>query len=299
MTDTKSLPNSLLAPGFQTVSAINGSRVLPGFQVLGVRVDAVQLSDTVAQLRRWIDDRGSTTRFVAVTGMHGIAESRESSDFRRVLNAADLVVPDGMPLVWVGRTKGHRLPHRVCGSELMDDFCRVSGNSYRHFFYGGVPGVAEQLADMLHRKYGIVVAGTYSPPFRSLTEDEQNDFAARLEQSAPDVLWVGLSTPKQETWMYHQRAKLRVPVMLGVGAAFDMNSGRSRRAPQWMRECGLEWLFRLLQEPRRLGRRYLISIPKAAWFVGLELLQSSVLNSGPGSQARSTSANSTEESTAP
>lgn len=280
MTDTKSLPSSLTAARFQAVSAINASRTLPGFQVLGVRVDAVQLSDTVEQLRRWIDDRESTTRFVAVTGMHGIAESRESSDFRRVLNAADLVVPDGMPLVWVGRTKGHRLRERVCGSELMDDFCRVSGNAYRHFFYGGAPGVAEQLAKMLHKKHGIVVAGTYSPPFRPLTEDEQNDFAVRLEQSAPDVLWVGLSTPKQEKWMYQQRIKLRVPVMLGVGAAFDMNSGRSRRAPHWMRECGLEWLFRLLQEPRRLWRRYLISIPKATWFVGLELLQSSVRNSG-------------------
>lgn len=273
--------------------------MLPAFQVLGVRVDAVQLADAVAQLRRWIDDRESTTRFVAVTGMHGIAESRESSEFRRVLNAADLVVPDGMPLVWVGRTKGHRLPHRVCGSELMDDFCRVSGSAYRHFFYGGAPGVADELARTLHQKHGIVVAGTYTPPFRPLTKDEEKDSATRLEQSAPDVIWVGLSTPKQEHWMYQQRTKLRVPIMLGVGAAFDMNSGRSRRAPQWMRESGLEWLFRLLQDPRRLWRRYLISIPKTAWFVGLELLQFSLWNSGSGPRASNTSANPTGESTAP
>jgi N-acetylglucosaminyldiphosphoundecaprenol N-acetyl-beta-D-mannosaminyltransferase len=272
----------------------------PSFQVLGVRVDAVQVSDAVARLRSWIDDRRSIARFVAVTGMHGIAESRQNRQFRQVLNAADLVVPDGMPLVWLGRLKGYPLRQRVCGAELMEAFCRVSGRAYRHFFYGGAPEVAERLARVLHEKHGIVIAGAYTPPFRPLTEAEGKELASFVERTSPDVLWVGLSTPKQESWMYEQRHKLRVPVMLGVGAAFDMNSGNLRRAPKWMREHGLEWLFRLTSEPRRLWRRYLITIPKALWFVcvellGLELLKFSMPRSEPVLGGGSTTANSTGE----
>ncbi|HXW57730.1 MAG TPA: WecB/TagA/CpsF family glycosyltransferase [Candidatus Cybelea sp.] len=259
------------------------------FQVLGVRVDAVQLSDAVERLRSWIDGPQTTTRFVAVTGMHGIAESRQDSLFRLVLNAADLVVPDGMPLVWLARTKGYSLRHRVCGSELMESFCRATGNTYRHFFFGGAPGVAERLARTLQEKYGTVIAGTHTPPFRSLTAGEEDELLSSVGRASPDVLWVGLSTPKQEKWMYEHRYKLRVPVMLGVGAAFDMNSGNSRRAPEWMRESGLEWLFRLASEPRRLWKRYLITIPKAMWFVCLESMsRSSLGRNGGGTRVNST-----------
>jgi N-acetylglucosaminyldiphosphoundecaprenol N-acetyl-beta-D-mannosaminyltransferase len=154
----------------------------------------------------------------------------------------------------------------------MEAFCRASGRDYRHFFYGGGPGVAEKLAQALHEKHGIAIAGSYTPPFRPLTESEENELASQLEEASPDVLWVGLSTPKQEKWMYEHRFRLKVPLMLGVGAAFDMNSGRSRRAPLWMRERGLEWLYRVCTDPRRLWRRYLITIPQAVWFVCLELL---------------------------
>jgi N-acetylglucosaminyldiphosphoundecaprenol N-acetyl-beta-D-mannosaminyltransferase len=178
----------------------------------------------------------------------------------------------------------------------MDAFCRVSGKTYRHFFYGGAPEVAERLARILHEKYGIVIAGTYAPPFRPLTEAEGKQLASFVAGTSPDVLWVGLSTPKQENWMYEQRYKLRVAVMLGVGAAFDMNSGNLRRAPKWMREHGLEWLFRLASEPRRLWRRYLITIPKAVWFVCLELLHFSESRSEQSQGGRSTAANSTGES---
>jgi N-acetylglucosaminyldiphosphoundecaprenol N-acetyl-beta-D-mannosaminyltransferase len=270
--------------------------MLPSFQVLGVRVDAVQMSDALAILRSWIDDPRTITRFAAVTGMHGIAESRLNSQFRQVLNAADLVVPDGMPLVWLARIKGYSLRRRVCGAELMDGFCRVSGNAHRHFFYGGAPGVAEKLAQTLHEKHGIVIAGTYTPPFRSLTAAEEEELISSVERASPDVIWVGLSTPKQEQWMYEHRCRLRIPVMLGVGAAFDMNCGNLRRAPEWMRNIGLEWLFRLASEPGRLWRRYLITIPKAAWFVCLELLQSSMVRSNAAHSAGTTKANSTGDS---
>jgi N-acetylglucosaminyldiphosphoundecaprenol N-acetyl-beta-D-mannosaminyltransferase len=234
-------------------------------------VHAVQIPDVVTQMQLWIqsDVKG---RYIAVTGMHGIAESRADHDLRRALDSADLVVPDGMPLVWLGRWHRHPLKRRVYGPELMETFCRETGAMYRHFFYGGGSGTAEHLADSLHQRYGIVVAGTYSPPFRPLTHAEQRHVASYVEEVSPSVLWVGLSTPKQEKWMHQNRGKLSVPVMLGVGAAFDINSGKTRQAPVWMRENGFEWLFRLLTEPQRLWRRYLISIPRAVGLVLLELV---------------------------
>jgi N-acetylglucosaminyldiphosphoundecaprenol N-acetyl-beta-D-mannosaminyltransferase len=248
----------------------NISRENASFRVLGVRVDAIQIPDTVAAMERWILE-GRTGCYVAVTGMHGITVARQDLRFREILNQADLVVPDGMPLVWLARWHKYPLRRRVSGSELMVAFCHETGRRYRHFFYGGVPRVAEDLANILAQRDGIVVAGTYCPPFRPLSENEEKEVASHIEATVPDVLWVGLSTPKQERWMYEHRNKLRVPVMLGVGAAFDFNSGRVRRAPVWMGELGLEWLFRLLVDPRRLWRRYLVAIPKAAWSIALEL----------------------------
>ncbi len=242
----------------------------PAFRVVGVRVDAVQLPEAVARIKQWIDNR-ENGKYVAVTGMHGVAESRQDARFREILNQAALVVPDGMPLVWLGRWHGHSLRRRVTGSELMLAFCRETGPGPRHFFYGGGPDVAQDLARQLHEQFDITVAGTYTPPFRPLTEAEELDLATQVQAAAPDVLWVGLSTPKQERWMYDHRLKLNVPVILGVGAAFDMNSGRLKRAPAWMRESGLEWFYRLLSEPRRLWRRYLVTIPQSMWSISLEL----------------------------
>ncbi len=242
------------------------------FRVLGVRVHAVQIPDIVRIVEQWIRKRGST-QYVAVTGMHGVSESQADPYFREILDAAGLVIPDGMPLVWVGRLEGHRgMKRRTTGSEFMEYFCRESGSKYRHFFYGGAPGVAEELARAEQQRYGIQVAGTYCPPFRPLTQEEELEVESVIREAAPDVLWVGLSTPKQEKWMYEHRDRIQVPVMFGVGAAFDMNSGRLKRAPPWMQEAGLEWFFRLLIEPRRLWRRYVINGSKFAWAVWVEHL---------------------------
>jgi N-acetylglucosaminyldiphosphoundecaprenol N-acetyl-beta-D-mannosaminyltransferase len=238
---------------------------------LGVRVHAVQIPDVVALVQRWIEE-GTSAHFITFTGMHGVTEAHQDPRLKDIHNAADLVVPDGMPLVWLGRRHGYPLQRRVYGPELMETLCRVAGARYRHFFYGGVPGVAEQLAANLQRRYGINVAGAYAPPFRALTEKEEQGLAELVEAAAPDLLWVGLSTPKQEQWMHEHRYRLRVPVMLGVGAAFDFHTGRTKQAPSWMREHGLEWLFRLTTEPRRLWRRYLIGGSQFGWNVSLELL---------------------------
>ena len=242
----------------------------PTFRVLDVPVHAVQIPDAISQIKAWIGG-GVKGRYIAVTGMHGIAESRRDDTLRSALDSADLVVPDGTPLVWLGRWHGHALKRRVYGPELMETFCRETGSTFRHFFYGGANETADRLANSLRQRYGIVVAGTYCPPFRLLNEEEHREVASRIGEASADILWVGLSTPKQEKWMHENRSKLDVPVMLGVGAAFDINSGTTRQAPIWMRENGLEWLFRLVTEPKRLWRRYLISIPKAAALVLMEL----------------------------
>jgi N-acetylglucosaminyldiphosphoundecaprenol N-acetyl-beta-D-mannosaminyltransferase len=246
-------------------------KVKVSFPILGIPIAAWQIPDVIQEMRRWIAEDLSC-HFIAFTGLHGISEANKDARFKRILNKADLVVPDGMPLVWLGRFHGHALRRRVYGPELMETFCRETRSQYRHFFYGGAPGVAENLAAHLQEQFHIRVAGTYSPPFRELSSKEDQAIVELVNEAAPDVLWVGLSTPKQEHWMNEHHLNLRVPVLLGVGAAFDLNSGRVRQAPEWMRENGLEWLFRLFVEPRRLWKRYLVTIPSAVWSISFEIV---------------------------
>jgi N-acetylglucosaminyldiphosphoundecaprenol N-acetyl-beta-D-mannosaminyltransferase len=204
--------------------------------------------------------------------MHGISETQYDPSFKQILNSADLVLADGMPLVWLGRWHGCAMRRRVYGPELMETFCHKTGPLYRHYFYGGAPGVADRLAEILKQRCGVRSVGTYSPPFRPLSEEEKGEVDRRIQAAAPDVVWVGMSTPKQERWMYEHRPRLSVPLMAGVGAAFDFFTGTVKQAPAWMQENGLEWLFRLGQEPQRLWRRYLVLGPRFAWRVSLELL---------------------------
>lgn len=241
--------------------------------VLGIRVDAVQIPDVIAEVETWIALR-SKCRFIAVTGMHGITEAQHDSEFKMVLNSADMVVPDGMPLVWLARLYGHGLKRRVYGPELMLSFFEHTDHKgYRHFFYGGTLAVVELLTQKLRGRFnGFKIAGIHSPPFRPLTLEEDQQVVSDINQSKADVLWVGLSTPKQELWMHSHRGRLNVPVLIGVGAAFDINSGRKKQAPEWIREHGFEWLFRLLQEPRRLWHRYIVYGSQFIFYVVLELL---------------------------
>jgi N-acetylglucosaminyldiphosphoundecaprenol N-acetyl-beta-D-mannosaminyltransferase len=244
------------------------------YDVLGVRVDAVQIRQVITCMEEWVTRREGC-RYVAVTGMHGVTEAQHDSTFKEVLNAAELVVADGYPLVWLGRRKGFsQMKRRVYGPELMAVFCEETARKcYRHFFYGGAPGVAEELASRFAARYpGLAVAGVYSPPFHALTAEEDRQVVAMINSARTDIVWVGLGAPKQERWMFEHRNQLRVPVLIGVGAAFDFHTGRTMQAPMWMRENGLEWLFRLIQEPRRLWRRYLVYGPEFAMLVMLELL---------------------------
>jgi len=232
--------------------------------VLGVGVSAIAMADAIETVAGWVasDER----QYVCITGVHGVMESWRDPALRAVHNASGLVTPDGMPLVWLGRARGHSRMRRVYGPDLMLALCEWSvARGVRQYFYGGAEGVADQLTARLQQRYpGLIIAGTFSPPFRPLSPDEDEEIVRRINATEPDIVWVGLSTPKQERWMHAHRDRVMAPVMIGVGAAFDFLAGLKRQAPRWMQRSGLEWSFRLATEPKRLWRRYLINNP---WFV--------------------------------
>jgi N-acetylglucosaminyldiphosphoundecaprenol N-acetyl-beta-D-mannosaminyltransferase len=202
--------------------------------------------------------------YVAVTGVHGVSEAQRDPILCDILNRALLVTPDGMPMVWMGKLQGHPSIQRVYGPDLMLNLCEHSiVHGFSHFLYGGVPGVAEQLQQKLELRFpDLRIVGTYTPPFRRLNDIELRDLQERVRLARPDFFWVGLSTPKQEHFMAQYMSLLpEATIFIGVGAAFDLLVGRVRQAPRWMQRSGLEWLFRFVQEPRRLARRYLVNNP--------------------------------------
>jgi N-acetylglucosaminyldiphosphoundecaprenol N-acetyl-beta-D-mannosaminyltransferase len=243
---------------------------LPAANILGVGVSAINMDTTLHTIDGWIS-RGES-HYVCVTGVHGVMESWRDERLRRIHNAAGLVVPDGMPLVWLSRAMGFRQVERVYGPDLMLALCeRSARRGYSQFFYGGAPDVAEKLKSRLQSRFpGLQVAGIFSPPFRALSREEDCAVVERINAAAPDIVWVGISTPKQEIWMSEHRARLNAPILIGVGAAFDFNGGLKRQAPRWMQNSGLEWLFRLASEPTRLWRRYLLNNPTFLWLVLLQ-----------------------------
>lgn len=229
------------------------------FEVLGVRIDAVQIPEAVERIVNWVrsGDRG---RYVVTANAHVVAEAEADPRVRAAIARADLCVPDGTPLRLVGRWLGYPLHRRVYGPELMEAVWKATAPlGTRHFLFGGSPGSAEATAKVLDLRYpGAVIAGAESPPFRGGIALEPAETLERIRRAAPDFLWVGLGAPKQDLWMYLHRGAVAAGVMIGVGAAFDFIPGRKSQAPDWMRENGLEWLFRLCTEPRRLWRRYLV-----------------------------------------
>jgi N-acetylglucosaminyldiphosphoundecaprenol N-acetyl-beta-D-mannosaminyltransferase len=212
--------------------------------------------------------------YICVTGVHGIIESRTDPTLRHILNHAFLCTPDGMPTVWMGRLSGHEQMTRVYGPDLMLAVMEATATlPIRHFLYGGMPGVAEELRTTLQSRYpGLQITGTYSPPFRPLDSTELTDLQNQVTHSRADILWVGLSTPKQERFMAEYLPRLDTSLMIGVGAAFDFHTGRVRQAPRWVQQNGLEWLYRLIQEPKRLWRRYLTIVPRFILLIALSRL---------------------------
>ena len=246
--------------------------------ILGVQVSAINLADAVEAVERCIRERRRD--YVCVTGVHGVMESRRDGALRDIHNRAGLVTPDGMPLVWLSHLLGRSRTQQVCGRDLMRALTAVSAlHGYRQFYYGGGEGVAETLRQTLTAAYpGIVVAGVLCPPFRQLTREEDELVINTINATTPDIVWVGLSTPKQERWMAEHRGGINAPVMIGVGAAFDFLAGTKRQPPVWMQQNGLEWLFRLCSEPRRLWRRYTYIVPGFLLLAASELLRRAILS---------------------
>jgi N-acetylglucosaminyldiphosphoundecaprenol N-acetyl-beta-D-mannosaminyltransferase len=247
---------------------------LPRVNILGVGINAMTMPQALEQIAAWIDRRAC--RYACLCTVHTVMECQQSPAMRQVVNGAGLATPDGMPLVWLSRWRSGQTVSRVYGPDLMLAVCQLSVHrGYSHYFYGGATGVPEMLANNLQSRFpGLVIAGTYSPPFHPLTAEEDATIVQKINQARPDIVWVGLGTPKQDLWMAAHRSQLTAPVLIGVGAAFDFHTGRMPQAPKWMQHAGLEWLFRLWQEPRRLWYRYLVYNPL---FLMLLLLQLSGL----------------------
>ena len=238
----------------------------PTFDLLGVRINAAPFDEVVERVLR-APEAGDRLSIHFATA-HTLVEASKTPPLSEALSKG-LVEPDGMPLVWLGRRTGVPV-ERVCGPDFMPALIERGLDLGRsHFFYGGAPGVPEALAASLASRYpGMRVSGTLSPPFRPLTAEEAESIAAQIDAAEPDYVWVGLGTPKQDLWIADNRPRLRVPVLLAVGAAFDVHSGRHRRAPRWMQRSGTEWIHRLATEPRRLAGRYTTT---NARFIGLVL----------------------------
>lgn len=230
---------------------------VPRYNVLGTGISALTLPlarDLVLGVRGRLH-RG----YICLATAHGLTEARRDPELRRIYNASWLTTPDGMPLVWLGP----RGVGRVYGPDLMLTVCDAGrGIGLRHYFCGGNVGVAEELSARLRARFpGLAVVGTFTPPFRELDAHETAALRAEVSRTRPDVIWVGLGTPKQERFMARHAHELDAGVLIGVGAAFDFHSGRVRQAPRWIQRGGFEWLFRLCTEPRRLGKRYLTTTP--------------------------------------
>jgi N-acetylglucosaminyldiphosphoundecaprenol N-acetyl-beta-D-mannosaminyltransferase len=240
--------------------------------VLGVGIHALDMPSSVRVIDSAVrnDNRG----YVCVTGVHGVMEAQKDLNLKKIINNALLVTADGIPMVWVGRLQRYSQIKRVYGPDLMLEVCRMSvDRGYSHFIYGGEVAVADELAARLSEMFpGIKISGTFSPPFRPLNILEELELVEIVKGLKPDIFWVGLSTPKQERFMAAYIDKLDTKVMLGVGAAFDIHTGRVNDAPEWVKRIGMQWLHRLLQEPRRLAKRYLINNPKFIYRISLQLL---------------------------
>jgi N-acetylglucosaminyldiphosphoundecaprenol N-acetyl-beta-D-mannosaminyltransferase len=236
-----------------------------GLNLLGLRISAVNLPAAVARIEQAIARKQKG--YICVRDVHGVIRCQKDAELRKLHNRAFLVTPDGMPLVWALWLSGRREADRVYGPDLMFELLSHGREvGLKHFLYGTTPEVLEKLQGNLARKLpGVEFVGAYSPPFRELTEAEQDQVVDMLNRSGADIVWVGLSTPKQELWMGRMRDRLTSPMLIGVGAAFDFHASVKRQAPRFVQRSGFEWLYRLACEPRRLGMRYAVAIPSFLW----------------------------------
>jgi N-acetylglucosaminyldiphosphoundecaprenol N-acetyl-beta-D-mannosaminyltransferase len=259
------------------LASTNGASI-KSFPILGTAISAVSMNQTLSLLGNWVND--GRQHYVIFRDVHGLMCARTDRKLQDAQREFDLVLPDGVPLVWIMKWAGISDVSRVCGIDLLPAVCGYGvRHGWRHYFYGGNPGAAEVLAKKFAEKFpGIRIVGIKTPPFRPLTQKEDNADCAEIRAALPHFLWVCLGTPKQDLWMHEHLGKCGNVIMLGVGGAFDINAGLTARAPQWMQSFGLEWAYRLTREPARLWKRYFTHIPSFVVLAGLEWLTSRIVS---------------------
>lgn len=243
----------------------------PKANVLGVGIDAVNLEQALARIALALEERRKG--YVCLVGVHGVMECQRDPALAEVLAGAELAIPDGMPTVWMGHHQGHAQMERIAGPDLMlEVLSREEFRGRSHFFFGGKEGIAAELRDTLMLRYPeLQVAGIYTPPFGPLSAEQQEEFCAMIAQAKPDIVWVGISTPRQEQFMAQYLPLLETTLMFGVGAAFDFHTGRIADCADWIKRAGLQWLHRLLQDPKHLWKRYLRNNPLFLCYAFLQL----------------------------
>jgi len=231
------------------------------FNILDVDFDLIDYPSVLRQIVDW-KEQGSH-KSITITNPHSVILCRNDEQMQKATKSAALTLPDGIGIILAAKILGYSHNGRLTGPDLMLKCCdKGRENNYRHFFYGGAEGIADKLAEKLSKKYsGLTVAGTYCPPFRKISKKEDAEIVEMINDTKPDILWVGLGAPKQEIWMADHLDRIKATAMIGVGAAFDFHSGNIKRAPQWMQKCHLEWTHRLLADPIRMWQRYLINGP--------------------------------------
>jgi N-acetylglucosaminyldiphosphoundecaprenol N-acetyl-beta-D-mannosaminyltransferase len=265
-------------------------RTPPKHALLGVGLTPISRRDVLASCQYWVQDRRSNpsglSRYIVLLTVHSVMTAFFDAAYRAVLNASSIGATDGMPLAWALRAAGYGKQPRVYGPDLMLDLCEQAATlGYRIYLYGGREGVLDVLQQRLAGRFpGLSIVGAYAPPFRPLTAEEDRRCVDCIVASGADIVFVGIGVPKQEKWMFGHAARLPGVIMLGVGAAFDFHAGRIRQAPAWMQRSSLEWLFRLLMEPRRLWKRYLLN-PLFLLCWGLEALGVRLVRATAGNES--------------
>jgi N-acetylglucosaminyldiphosphoundecaprenol N-acetyl-beta-D-mannosaminyltransferase len=246
----------------------------PSIPILGSRVHLISVGRTADHIERWIGERDGLCRRVIVTGFHGLWEAHKNPKLQEILNSSELWVPDGIAPIWVARLRGYRGFDRTPGAEIMREvFRRAAGRPIRSYFYGDTEETLSALQASLATDYPQhETVGIFSPPFRPLSPEEDEAAIERINAAKPDILWVGLGMPKQDIWIYERLHRLKVPVAIGVGAAFAFVAGTVPRCPEWIGRSGFEWVYRFYKEPRKLWRRDLLDGPQFLFHIGKELL---------------------------
>lgn len=237
---------------------------IPICNIMGVDIAVIDMEWLVDYLNRNVKNLSGD--YICVSNVHTTVTAYEDQEYRKIQNGGIMAIPDGGPLSSVGQKRGFKNMKRTTGPSLMGEIFKISASKgYRHYFYGSTDETLEKLLNVLNDTYpGIQIAGMYSPPFRPMTDDEDRAIVDRINETMPDIIWVGLGAPKQEKWMAAHQGKVN-GLMVGVGAGFDYHAGNIRRAPAWMQKNNLEWVYRLLQDPKRLFKRYWHTNTKFIW----------------------------------